>query len=201
MKNCKKCGEVKPTTEFSKAASKPDGLQCYCKSCARLVQAKWQTANAGKVRAYSEKWVAANPDKAIAGRAKWRTSNPDKAKTASANWRVANMDKHREYTAKWYAANPDAGRIHRQNRSARKREAGGRLSAGLAAKLFKLQRGKCACGCGQPLGDDYHLDHRMPLALGGANEDWNMQLLTATCNLQKSTKHPVEFMQQRGFLL
>ena len=78
---------------------------------------------------------------------------------------------------------------------------GGRLSKGLAAKLFAMQRGRCACGCKQPLGDDYHLDHRMPLVLGGANTDDNMQLLRKICNLQKHAKHPIDFMRQRGFLI
>lgn len=70
----------------------------------------------------------------------------------------------------------------------------------IAERLFKLQRGKCAC-CKQPLGDDYHMDHIMPLSLGGSNTDDNIQLLRAKCNQQKSAKHPVDFMQQRGFLI
>jgi 5-methylcytosine-specific restriction endonuclease McrA len=45
------------------------------------------------------------------------------------------------------------------------------------------------------------MDHIIPLALGGANTDDNIQLLRATCNLQKHTKHPIDFMQQRGYLL
>jgi 5-methylcytosine-specific restriction endonuclease McrA len=81
-----------------------------------------------------------------------------------------------------------------------KKETGGKLSSKLAARLFVLQKGKCAC-CLQPLGDDYHIDHIMPLALGGTNTDDNIQLLRAKCNLQKNAKHPVDFMQQRGFLL
>lgn len=102
---------------------------------------------------------------------------------------------------KWRADHPEAVRTIRQNRRARKLAAGGTLSTDIAERLLKLQRGKCACGCDQPLGDDYHLDHRMPLALGGTNTDDNMQLLRKRCNLQKHAKHPVDFMQSRGFLL
>jgi len=83
---------------------------------------------------------------------------------------------------------------------AKKRANGGYLSIGIIKKLFALQKGKCAC-CGIPLGDDYHLDHIMPISLGGKNNDWNVQLLRKLCNLQKQNKHPVEFMQSRGFLL
>jgi len=74
-------------------------------------------------------------------------------------------------------------------------------SPNLSEKLFVLQKGICACGCQQPLGRDYHLDHRMPLALGGTNTDDNVQLLTKLCNLQKGKKHPIDFMQSRGFLI
>jgi 5-methylcytosine-specific restriction endonuclease McrA len=91
-------------------------------------------------------------------------------------------------------------RIICQNYRSRKRANGGTLSKGLAEKLFKLQQGKCPC-CKQPLGRNYHLDHIVPTALGGSNSDDNMQLLRATCNHQKHAKHPIDFMQQRGFLL
>ena len=46
-----------------------------------------------------------------------------------------------------------------------------------------------------------HLDHIMPLALGGSNTDDNIQLLRARCNLQKRAKHPVDFMRERGYLI
>lgn len=182
IKCCKKCGETKPTIEFSKRAGTHDGLQYQCKSCCKASYAAWRTANLGKDRARAAAWTAANPDKRKAIKVEWDEANPG-------------------YIVRWNAANPEVKRVHNHNRRARKREAGGKLSKGLSEKLFKLQRGKCACGCQQPLGDDYHLDHLMPLALGGPNEDRNMQLLRAKCNLQKSKKHPVDFMQQRGFLL
>ena len=75
------------------------------------------------------------------------------------------------------------------------------MSVGLAERLIGYQRGKCACGCKQQLGNDYHMDHIMPLALGGTNTDDNIQLLRPTCNLSKHDKHPVDFMKQRGYLL
>ena len=81
-----------------------------------------------------------------------------------------------------------------------RRSVGGVLSVGIREKLYGLQRGKCAC-CGKALTDDYHLDHIVPLSKGGKNIDQNVQLLHAKCNLRKNAKHPVEFMQEIGFLL
>jgi 5-methylcytosine-specific restriction endonuclease McrA len=117
-----------------------------------------------------------------------------------ATYREKHIEKERARVREWGEKNKPIRRAIDQNRRARKRATGGELSNGLVEKLFDLQRGKCAC-CKQPLGDDYHLDHIMPLALGGSNTDNNMQLLRSTCNQQKHAKHPVDFMQSRGMLL
>jgi 5-methylcytosine-specific restriction endonuclease McrA len=75
----------------------------------------------------------------------------------------------------------------------------GVLSPDIASTLLTLQRGKCA-NCKQKL-TRYHLDHVMPLALGGANEDQNMQLLCPGCNCRKQAMHPISFAQKEGRLL
>lgn len=177
MKTCSKCKTEKPITEFSKDASKRSGRQSICKSCHNIDGAKWQKAN---------------PEKTLAAGAKYRAANREKQSEYAARRRAANP----EMTKK----SPEASRITSHNYRARKIANGGKLSRGIAERLRKLQKGKCAC-CKKPLGEDYHLDHIMPLALGGANEDWNIQLLRGECNLRKRAKHPVDFMRQRGFLL
>lgn len=175
---------------------------------------KWAKENPDKLKAGYARWYAKNSDKAKANAARWKLGNPERVIALIAEWRAKNREKVVSTRERWYAANaeivkaavkkwrekhPDAVKVHGQNR--RRAVSGrGKLSIGLSERLLKLQRGKCAC-CGKPLGDNYHLDHRMPLALGGANEDWNMQLLRDKCNLSKGAKHPVDFMQSRGFLL
>lgn len=185
MKICVKCGDAKPVTEFHRDANRRDGLRGHCKACEKVLHAAWAKANSERLKGY---W------------ADYRSVNREKISTRDAAYYVANSEKRKANAVMWSADNPDASRIHEQNRRARNRENGGILSTDLAERLFKLQRGKCAC-CALPLGDDYHLDHVMPIKLGGANMDNNIQLLRATCNSQKHAKHPVDFMQQRGFLL
>lgn len=125
---------------------------------------------------------------------------PEKYRMKSKKRAAENPEKVRESLKKWKAEHPEAGRIYDQRKRARKIKNGGHLSKGLANKLFKLQFGKCPC-CRRPLGQDYHLDHIMPLKRGGPNEDSNIQLLCPDCNMSKHAKHPVDFMQERGFLL
>lgn len=201
-----------------------------CKSCAKYYAAKWYQANRERIieaakawqkanpertkstaaeyyaansehkKAYSKAWKENNKDQKNASALNWRNLNSDKIKEYQFTYRINNFDRIKESTRAWHKSNPEAKRINEQNRRARKRESGGILSKGLAKKLFELQKGKCPC-CQQPLGDDYHLDHIVPLALGGSNTDDNIQLLRQQCNSQKHSKHPIDFMQSRGFLL
>lgn len=115
-------------------------------------------------------------------------------------YRAANSAKVVASVAAWRIKNPEAVARHANNRRARKIEAGGVLSRGLSDRLFILQKGLCAC-CGAKLGKRFHLDHIIPLAKGGTNDDSNIQLLTPKCNSQKSHKDPIDFMRARGFLI
>lgn len=186
-----------------------------CKACSRAHVSKWQKKNPEKNRASSASYCAKNPEKAKAAKAAARIANPEKERLREAEYRKNNPDKARAKVRKYYAANseklraaasewqrenPEAVRIISQNRRARKIAAGGKLTNGLSKKLFKLQKGLCPC-CKKPLENDFHLDHIMPLFLGGSNTDDNIQLLRSTCNHQKNAAHPVDFMQSRGFLL
>ena len=218
MKTCKKCGG-----SLFYASGK-------CKSCVKAYSAaryalnpekanessaKWRLENSERLKEYDKAWKSSNPDKVNAQRARYREShrelniarteawskaNPGKAKARSAEWHKNNPERAKALMDKFFAKNPGAMASYRQNRRARKNSSNGKISAGMAQKLFKLQKGKCPC-CKQELGDNFHLDHVIPLALGGSNTDDNMQLLRAKCNQQKHAKHPVDFMQERGYLL
>lgn len=198
-KTCSKCGIERPMSMFF-ADKRRAGRQSQCKECSRAKSAAYYQSNKDRIKAASAAWYAANADKASEVGAAWRAANVDRKKANDAAWQLANPEKRRAICTAWQKSHPEAGRITAQNRRAKKRENGGKLSKGLAAKLFALQKGICPC-CKQPLGQDFQLDHKMPIALGGANADDNMQLLRKTCNKQKSAKHPVDFMQSRGFLL
>jgi len=145
------------------------------------------------------KWRAANPDRDKANNKKWGDSNPEKRKESVAKWREKNKQKHQLYQKQYQANNLERYRIHAQNRRCLLRL--GSLSQGLMSKLMKLQKSKCACCRISLTNTKIHLDHIMPIALGGEHTDFNIQLLCQTCNQQKHAKHPIEFMQSKGMLL
>jgi len=218
VKTCVKCG----STEFS-----PRG---ECRLCARVRADEYRKANpekaylskrrsrAKKLSEYIEKekaWAEENKYKRLSymkdyylsnkdlikrRTSEYRASNPDKFRQYERTWRNNNSDKIKAYKSAYVAKNIEAYRVYSRNRRARIKKSPGALSKGIVAFLLKQQKGICPC-CNQPLGLDYHVDHIIPLALGGLNCDSNVQLLRAVCNKQKGAKHPVDFMRERGLLL
>jgi len=174
---------------------------CQCKQCIKTRRAAYYVANREEIKARSARYYSANADLVLAYQKSYQKKNWEHVRTYSSAWRAENKDKKKASDSAWKKENPMALRVHNQNRRARKRANGGALSNGIYRALFAAQNGKCACGCKQPLGESFHLDHIMPISLGGTNTDDNVQLLRSSCNLQKGGKHPVTFMQERGFLL
>lgn len=226
VKTCTKCNAVKPITEFNKNNTKKIGFNSSCKECQSNYNRRryeenqeafkargiaWYADNKERMRAANAAYRAANAEVVAAKKAEWQAANTERIRSARRTWPSAtpqrqadyyqrNKERDRVRMAAWRAANRGKTQEHRSNRRARKLKSGGKLSPGLSEKLFQLQRGLCPC-CKQPLGDDHHMDHIVPLALGGANVDENMQLLRAACNLKKRAKHPIDYMQSKGFLL
>ena len=67
LKLCPRCGEVKPLSEFSKNARRPDGVHSICKSCRRIYDHERYERIHGREIAYV-------PLRSERGRRKWLRS-------------------------------------------------------------------------------------------------------------------------------
>lgn len=103
------------------------------------------------------------------------------------------------YNAIYKKNNREKIKINKHKRRALEKNASGKLSNGITNKLLTLQNNLCIV-CRNKL-IKYHIDHIVPLSKGGSNDDYNVQLLCPSCNHQKNAKHPIDFMQQKGYLL
>lgn len=59
-------------------------------------------------------------------------------------------------------------------------------------EMYNSQKGLC-WWCGKPLPEDFHIDHRVPLARGGTNDPGNLCCACPECNIAKHDKMPWEF--------
>lgn len=216
-KACTKCCAVKSVSEFAMRKDRTNSTRSICRKCANELSAQWRKNNPDRQRELSKRWADLNKDKLktyqetwrerhhktkikTEKKTPWRVRNRERHREASRRWREANPDKNRSIVARWRIENPERIRIKNQNYRAKTNGSRGVLSDNVASRLYTLQRGRCAC-CGVKLGGKFHRDHIMPLALGGANVDSNIQLLCQPCNNKKHAKHPIDFMRSNGFLL
>lgn len=190
---CKQCGR-----EFIPRQNQIDsGMGLYCSNKC-FIPTLIKSARTEKAL---EKQRAACALAVIEGR--WTpppkgTANPGwKGGPIAARRRQVASGKSKERLRKYRERNPHRVKEWSQKRSSKKT---GRLPRGTVAKIFALQKGKCAI-CRRGIHDGYHADHIVPLSRGGGHISVNIQLLCPPCNLRKSAKDPIEYMQAQGFLL
>ena len=148
--------------------------------------AEWRRKNAEYLTKKGAEYRAANPEKMAEHKRKHYEKNTAKIKKRAADWVKNNIEYVRIREKQYRKNNPELFVNYKAIR--RTRVGSDKLPYGTISKLFKTQNGLCAC-CNTPL-DKYHVDHIMPLALGGRNVPENVQLLSPKCNQTKSAKHP-----------
>lgn len=119
----------------------------------------------------------------VAAAKKWAASNREKVRQIAKDWREANVE--------WVKSYDNTSPL-RKDRSHRHRWK--------VVFLLQKQVGKCAC-CRETLPERFDVDHILPKKLGGTSVITNLQILCEPCNREKSFKHPVQFMQEKGYLL
>jgi len=128
--------------------------------------------------------------------AKRRAKTPDQRREYQRQWYAENKEKHNARIRRWIENNPARNRDNNRRKDHRKRDVYGVIPKDIHERLFAEQMGICIC-CGDRLGDDYHLDHIMPIALGGTNDERNLQLLRAECNIKKGAMHPDDWARRK----
>jgi len=221
MKTCPSCKEVLPLDSFSRHKSTRDGLCSTCKNCSRQrsilwyslnrekaisravawnktnqerrseIMKKWNAGHIDQMRELRAAYVRNNPLKVKLKNERWRKLNKTRDKLNKTSWAKVNPDKVKQARDEWRVKNPHRWMVDTHARRARTR---GRFTQRRVSQLKQDQSGKCVY-CPTPL-DKFHIDHIMPLALGGSNTDDNIQLLCPKCNLRKHSKHPDVFAKE-----
>ena len=168
----------------------------YCKNyvcveCKNIHTSKWMKNNKGAAKNASKKWRSSNKELIRLRYAEWYEKNKD----YHIKWKVENRDKVCAATSKYRKSSPDKVLATNRNRRARIAMVDGKHSAKDVANILYMQGGLCVY-CEKDISNEYHVDHIMPLALGGSNWPSNLQCLCPTCNVRKQAIHPDEFMKR-----
>jgi 5-methylcytosine-specific restriction endonuclease McrA len=152
--------------------------------------------NKDKIIDRKKEYIRINREKLLEGMREYRIKNKEKLKEYRQNNSAIIAERYRQYSKD----NPEKISENRRSYRARKYESNGTHTAADIKLLLFIQKNRCIV-CRISIKNKYHIDHIIPLALGGSNDKNNLQLLCPHCNFTKSSKHPVDFMQENGFLL
>ena len=203
-------GCLKCSAEFSAAYRKKDPGKARSEAAvSRLKHAiqrrednkKWREENSETLKVSKKRYVEENRGKVAASKNKYYQDNKEKLLSQSKAHRLANKERYLEVRSAWRENNKDLIRLLNRNRRKKVRAASGTHGIEDIKRILKLQKSTCAACYTKFLGDEYHVDHIVPLALGGSNWASNLQMLCPTCNMSKGAKAPLDFYVSRGFLL
>lgn len=200
MKICRTCTLEKPKLEFQKMSSSPDGLQPKCRACSAAYDKENAERISARKRAYYEKKKQEILDRQTA----YRASNKNSISARMRKYYSENKEAYAVRGKDRRENNPEACSAHNRARRARKAMAEGTHTAAEVRAIFDAQQGLCA-NCHMQLlksgPNKYHVDHVMPIKLGGSNDKSNLQCLCKTCNLSKNAKDPIIWANENGRLL
>jgi 5-methylcytosine-specific restriction endonuclease McrA len=196
-KACSKCKQVKPLADFHKSKAAKSGHKPSCKQCKYLANKVYRTENPEKIREIKKAWCLKNPEKLAEYRKRagsypvvydpnkarlYHEKNKDKLNARCRQWRAKNHAKARELEKSYRLANPQVGRLQNQRRRALKAQSG----------VYRITTKDCAKILSNPCfycgSQASHLDHVVPLALGGRHSLGNLVASCVKCNTSKNKK-------------
>lgn len=208
LKHCSNCQEWLPanTDTFYAHKRHRDGLDNCCRECRKAKSKAWREANPGRLSEYLRQYRPANAEQIQANVRAYRTEHADELREANraryqrnrTEIRKADAEKYsvsakfREETKRRVSAyrKTDAGRAAETRKRAKRENALGTFTAADIEAIRKAQGNRCYL-CHKTL-KAYHVDHFIPLALGGTNDPGNLRLACPKCNQSKHAKHPFE---------
>jgi 5-methylcytosine-specific restriction endonuclease McrA len=161
-----------------------------------------QTQNRDGLRLYAAQWHASNKERRHAAHRMRYLDHKPAVLARSKAYRDLHKEDYARWGARWNAENPEARRAHWNARRARVAASAGSHTPEERASLLIAQNYKCANPrCRASIEAGYEIDHIVPLALGGANDISNIQLLCMPCNRSKGAKDPTAWALLTGALL
>lgn len=199
LKMCTQCHRTLPATleQFYRLKNGRGGLHSWCKDCVRARSRLWANANPERTRANRRAWRKANPERMRAKKKRQYAANPERVLARNLAWRKANPGQVKVLKRAYRKRHPEVRKAEHQRRRSLELQAEGRHTATDIKVQVKAQtdkKGVLHCWwCSKKISGDYHVDHRIALAVGGTDWPDNLCISCPKCNIAKGTKSPAEF--------
>ena len=175
MKICTHCNQEKPFEAFYSSKRHKSGYAAWCKVCESERSKAKNLLNRDSRLAKAKQWRDENKDKQLASIKAWRENNPGRYESIIKDWCNRNKDK---VNAKWMKRN-----------AAKKNRTPNWLTDD---QLWMIEQAyDIAAKRTLSLGITFHVDHIVPLQgkiVSGLHVPWNLQVIPAKLNQQKSNR-------------
>lgn len=171
-KVCAKCQVNKPLVDFSKDSRAKDLLQAKCKECDK----EYRVKNKSEIKKYQDIYYKNNKDKLALSARIYYQKNKNHCRLRHKKWTLKNTARSSKIKAKYRAAKINSAPNWLSENDYKWIE------------WIYVQRQRLT----EFTGIMHHVDHIHPLQgknICGLHVPWNLQILTATENLNKSNKY------------
>jgi len=212
------CKECRKEQQESKSHKRKEYLKEYRESNKEILKEKskeYFKKNKERMLAQSKMYRLSHQEEIKQYRKDYRLKNKEKLNKQSREYYIENREYLLEKNKQWSLNNREylnayeraykktnKGRIVRANTRHKRREIIKNSSLS-SSKLEDIINNATHCyWCGTPLkGKKSHIDHYIPLSMGGLHEENNIVISCAKCNMKKNKKDPLEFANSIGKLL
>jgi len=97
-KQCNKCKQIKPLTEFHKCKKSKGGHICRCKECIRIYASEWYTENHDKIK---EQRKLKAPERKIYDK-QYYIKNSEGIKLKAKEYQINNIEKCTQNSKEYY---------------------------------------------------------------------------------------------------
>lgn len=215
LRRCTRCHEAKVVGEYSpRADGLADGLHSWCRQCeaddvrrSRRGLAKGEYAKyhikegecwCGDVHGAMKRklWTQANVNALRAAQREYYRLDPSKKLAKNREWYYANQKERLDQIRKYQRNNPELRRAWgRQAQHLRRARMYGSDYEPLTIAQVHQHMENLGGRCIYCEGPFEHVDHFMPLALGGRHALDNLVPSCSKCNLSKKDKDPSEWVE------
>jgi len=186
MKVCIKCEQEFEKSFFYKDSRGKDGLFARCKACHNKASRKWQVNNKDKVNKAAKNYRDSHKEEISERYKDWDSRNKEYRRLYKKQYRQKTFQHRQDYRKLYYKNNRETELLNAHKR----RE---KLHCACPQRWILSEQPEGLCyWCGVDLDTvKVHIEHVMPISLGGPANETNEVLACSKCNESKHDKHPL----------
>jgi hypothetical protein len=184
---CIYCKKEKPHSEFSKHKSNKSGINNACKKCEIKRTKEWRKKENRHYIEYNKEYYQKNKEKQLERHKEYYQENKENIIESAKTYYKKNSDNVKENVRK-YGKTKKGKEVKRNSSAKRRASISGNVNADFLINLKEETEYCPLCGCklSDEEGDNkYHLDHIIPINIGGKHIKENVRFTCRKCNLTR----------------